>query len=453
MAAYSVSIDGGRTFADMGVPPLPAGATNGDAGDPVLALDRTANTVYYAATSERGSDAYKGIPLWQSTDQGSSFLPLPTVSTNITDSDYPWLAVDDWPGTGQHDVYTVIKGYVGGTYAQWMTVSTNVAGNAWGSPLPLGDGSSYMPQMVVGTDHTAYVAWLEKGPTNLLRSCVVTNRGAAKGPSNTIHQLTASWVANDVWIRLLRSNTTTDTNDYFKAFQYPALAVNPDTSGTNRAKHLYVAYADHGTNANDHCDIFFVHSTDGGVTWDTSALRVNGDPGTNDQWMPTIVVKPDGNQLFIGWLDRRNDTNNSLIDAYGHWATIATNGAVTFFTTPSNDFRITTQSFPPVFAGTLDVNTNKGWYDPVWPPEGVRLDWWYEWWPYDPDLDWWDCTEDAYRNHCSEHNGAYADTNYVYFVWSDMRVRWTYYGANTNVQGVSRYQPDIRLARLPWPQP
>lgn len=32
---------------------------------------------------------------------------------------------------------------------------------------------------------------------------------------------------------------------------------------------------------------------------------------TNDQWMPVLTVKPDGNQLFIGWLDRRNDTNNS----------------------------------------------------------------------------------------------------------------------------------------------
>jgi hypothetical protein len=41
----------------------------------------------------------------------------------------------------------------------------------------------------------------------------------------------------------------------------------------------------------------------------------------------------------------------------------------------------------------------------------------------------------------------------VYFVWSDHRVLWTYRGANTNVQGVARYQPDIRLARLPWPQP
>ena len=35
--------------------------------------------------------------------------------------------------------------------------------------------------------------------------------------------------------------------------------------------------------------------------------------------MLMLTVKPDGNQLFIGWLDRRNDTNNALIEVYGRW--------------------------------------------------------------------------------------------------------------------------------------
>src|SRR5438093_11273946 len=48
------------------------------------------------------------------------------------------------------------------------------------------------------------------------------------------------------------------------------------------------------------------------------------------------MVKPDGKQLFVAWYDRRNDTNNSLIDVYGRWGTVASNGDVTFYT---NDFR------------------------------------------------------------------------------------------------------------------
>ena len=159
--------------------------------------------------------------------------------------------------------------------------------------------------------------------------------------------------------------------------------------------------------------------------------------------------------LFVGWLDRRNDTNNSLVDAYGRWATIADDGAVTF----TDEFRITTQSFPPVFAGSLLVNTNNGYYDPLCPPgypeAWVNLAWWYPWFsppPSDPN-EWVagdNATWDYYCHEAGEHNGAYADMKYVYFVWSDNRVLWTYHGTNTNVQGVSRYQPDIRLARLPW---
>lgn len=118
---------------------------------------------------------------------------------------------------------------------------------------------------------------------------------------------------------------------------------------------------------------------------------------TNDQWMPVLTVKPDGNQLFLDWLDRRNDTNNSLIDVYGRWGTIATNGSVSF---PTSEFRISTQSFPPVFAGSLTVNTNMGYYDPVWPPgysnAWVNLNWWYPWFPPPPeDPEWWQAGDNA----------------------------------------------------------
>ena len=76
---------------------------------------------------------------------------------------------------------------------------------------------------------------------------------------------------------------------------------------------------------------------------------MNSDSPTDHQGQPAITVKPDGAKLFMGWYDRPSDTNNSLIDVYGRWGTIASNGDVSFYT---NDFRITTTNFPPVFVGT-----------------------------------------------------------------------------------------------------
>ena len=99
-------------------------------------------------------------------------------------------------------------------------------------------------------------------------------------------------------LELLRSNTATNT-DTFRAFAFPVPAVNPA-----KTNHLYVAYADKGTNTNDKADIFFVSSTDGGTNW-TSPVRVN-TVWTNDQLMPVLAVKPDGTKLFMGTRNQRD---------------------------------------------------------------------------------------------------------------------------------------------------
>ena len=303
----------------------------------------------------------------------------------------------------------------------------------------IGDDYARVPQMVVGPDHVLRVVWLQVSSKSL-QTCAVTARGTQVGDTHTIISLNATWAPNELWTRLLRSNSSSP-DDFFKGFNWPALAVNPDPT---RASHLYVVYADSPqSGSNDRSDIFFVKSTDGGTTWH-GKQRVNLDVTSNDQWMPVIAVRPNGNQLFVGWNDRRLDTSgNSMIDVYGRFGTIAANGDVTL---AAADFRITTESFPPAFSGTLSENTTIGHYDPVWPPGGVPLDWWYPgWWPMEP----WGptLTDPAWAHEAGEHNGAYADTSRVYFAWSDNR------SASQGTRYPGRRQADIRMARISWPVP
>ena len=70
--------------------------------------------------------------------------------------------------------------------------------------------------------------------------------------------------------------------------------------------------------------------------------------------MPVITVTPNGQQLFVGWYDRRLGTN-SIIDLFGSIATInlAGGGAVTF--RPNQ--RITTARSPVVMGQDPVVNT------------------------------------------------------------------------------------------------
>jgi hypothetical protein len=360
------------------------------------------------------------------------------VRDDITLSDKPWIAVDETTGTGQHDVYLTCFGSVGSANGLWLSVSTDGRGGAWSTPLLIRasgtDTAVNSPIVVAGPNHVSYVFWYERNTNlNYLKMRQVLNRGSNLGPVQVVRPLVTTNAPNGN-LELKRSNTATNT-DTFRAFPFPVPAVNPDPAKSN---HLYVAFADKGTNTNDKADVFFIRSSDGGTSW-TNLTRVNTDAGTNDQWMPVLAVRPDGAKLFMAWYDRRNDTNNARIDVYGRWGTIATNGSVSFET----EFRLSTTNFPMVFAGTDTNSIPQGHYDPVYPPGGVNLHWHYPEWllgnESDPNL-----TPPTYKDHVGEYNGVCAEGPYVYLSWTDYRLTavGTLYARN---------QGDIRLIRITWP--
>ena len=300
------------------------------------------------------------------------------------------------------------------------------------------------PIVQVASNHVAYVFWYERtgaagGATNWIKMCPVSNRGASTGAVQDVAQL-ATTDAHNGNLRLLRSNTATAT-DTFNAFPFPVVATNPA-----RNSQMHVAYADRGTNAADKADIYLVRSSDGGTNW-TVPVRVNSDQTANDQWMPVIAVKPDGTQLFLAWYDRRRDTNNALIEVYGRFAAIATNGSVTF----ADEFRITTTSFPPVFAGTRGelepIYNQPGFYDPVYPPGGVNLHWWYPEWPepLPPPFEHVYDVAPTYMSHVGEYNGVSSDQSRVLISWTDYRLLSAGFSH-------SAHQSDIRLLILNWPE-
>ncbi|MBK9139570.1 MAG: hypothetical protein IPM17_12540 [Verrucomicrobia bacterium] len=125
---------------------------------------------------------------------------------------------------------------------------------------------------------------------------------------------------------------------------------------------------------------------------------------------------------------------------------IASNGTVTW---GGQIFRITTESLPPVYPGTLAANRDPGHYDPVWPPGEVNLRWWYHtadtWWPIDPPpLEV--LTDNTYAHWTTEHNGSHATSEHVLLVWAGHRGR-----SPRSAYFPNRNQHDVRLARVPWP--
>ncbi|HLK61253.1 MAG TPA: exo-alpha-sialidase, partial [Chthonomonadaceae bacterium] len=337
---YSLSTDGGNTFTDEGTLPQD---TNGDLGDPALAADTVAGTIYFITIAFGEEFGVPGIQSFRSFDGGATFHSPVNAAPGFSSSDFldkPWVAVDDASGTGQGTVYVTFTDF-GSSTKICVTRSTD-GGATWGPSggVSLASGTVQGSYVVVGPDHSVYVFWLDGNSASqqiLVRKS--TDGGNTFGSSVTVATLKTTGVNGDLGLGGFRSNA------------FPHAAVNPVTGN------VYVTYND-TPGGTDRADIFFTQSTDGGATW-SAPVRVNDDTTTNDQWQPAIAVSPDGTQVFVGFYDRRLDSSNYMIDTFGSVGVIS-GSTVTF----QPNFRITTASFPPVYGVDPVVNsTYMGDYD------------------------------------------------------------------------------------------
>src|SRR5207247_6798428 len=94
---------------------------------------------------------------------------------------------------------------------------------------------------------------------------------------------------------------------------------------------VHYVYAQHGA-GNDAGDIFYIRSTDSGVTFSTP-LKLNTDTTTRPQWQPNISVSP-GGTVFAMWYDARGSTTctrgNTGVPCYQMWARKSTDNGATW---------------------------------------------------------------------------------------------------------------------------
>ncbi len=326
---WSTSTNDGASFTDRGALP---DSPNGDVGDPVLVYNSATGDVYLATLMFSGS----GIQVFKSTDGGVSFgAPVNAAPGKSGFQDKPWLAIDNHAGTGQGNLYLVERDF--GTGNGVYFYSSTDGGTTWGpnggSLIASGNQGAYV---AVGPNHEVYVFWWTYTGIMCRTS---TDNGATFGPATTV----ATFLSG--------GGTNGDLGLGFRTNRFPAAAVNPFTG------EIYVVYNDKPASS-DRCDIYMTESAAGGTAW-TPPVRVNDDAGLNDQFMPTVAVSPSGQYVFVTWYDRRNDPSNNLIDRYGVMGD-ALASPVVF----NANFRITDQSFPPVYGGDPRVNpTYMGDYD------------------------------------------------------------------------------------------
>jgi len=323
---WSRSTDNGATWTSGGM--LPNSAL-GDEGSPVLARDNTSGTIYLVTQAFIQS----GVQLFRSTDNGASWLAPVNAFSNFTGGDVlvtPWIAVDNFAGTGQGYVYIIARNVAGGgggsqASGQYVRRSTD-GGATFGSQVMMTTLLWTGPAVAVGTDHTLMAfGWANLTPKQI-RMRRSTDFGVTFGGFITAASLNGTSTTGDLGL-----------NGGFKTNSSPRMIIDTASGDVN------LFYND--KNGADKADIYVVSSADQGANWDPPELLVHEATG-RDQFFPSVAQTPNGRNILLSWYDRRSDPANLAIE---RWGIVATKSLITSeCCSLSPHFRISTGSWPVV---------------------------------------------------------------------------------------------------------
>ena len=339
---YSTTVDGGTTWTDRGIVPLLA---QQNFGDPILARNST-NGKVYLATLAGGSF---NMDIYRSTDGGVTFSAISDGAPGASGSgntDKEWIAVDNFAGAGNGNVYHVYRDFGGPNRiaftrstddgvtflpaAGGLTIASGAAGNVQGATV------------FVGSDHAVYAGFYDSTTTpDRIAIRKSTDQGLTFAATVGVANLVTAGTNGDLQIPA-----------GYRSSAFPQFVASP----TN-ANLLFSVHPDFTAPA-PNSDIFFNKSTDGGATWSAN-VKVNQDAGTNVQTQPSLAITPDGTKLLVSWQDSRADAANRKVQRFGAIGAIS-GTTVTF----GPNFQISQPSWTPIFGADPVVNASyMGDYD------------------------------------------------------------------------------------------
>ncbi len=320
----SVSTDGGTTFTRLtksnGQSPF-----SNTLGDPVILFNKPTGTWFaYALDPACGGQGIGGYKSTNPSDP-NSWTTAPCVHTASFD--------DRESGWADNNTSSP---FFGRMYVSWndFAVGGNLKvrfstdnGNTW-TERQLAPASPFIRDVQITGDLATgdvYVAGMNEGG------------GGTGGPrSNKIYRSTDggnSWTNTFTGANFTgpSDGSTCTSNSYFATMfaGYWRHMGWGEPAALNHVVH-YV-YAQHGA-GNDPGDIFYIRSTDSGVTFSTP-LKLNTDTTTRPQWQPNISVSS-GNTLFAMWYDARGSAScvkgNPGVPCYQMWGRKSTDNGATW---------------------------------------------------------------------------------------------------------------------------
>ncbi len=293
-SGLSYSTDNGATW-HAGQPLCSGHGTN--FGDPIVVYNAHLG-MWFAGDLATGCGG-QGVGLWTSPNgvtwtAGACAVNLPS---NAGDRESMW--VDNNPSSPFYGrMYISYNNFSVGGGALQLSYSDN--GTAWTGPVTL-NGSFIRDIQVTGDlngSGNVYVATMNEGTNGGLqnRQNVVyrsTNGGVTWASSNAGPAFQGPGRSTSGYFALVFSTI-------WRHMGWGQPAANGNV--------VSLDYAACGQNvvcnsATDHGDIYYIRSTDAGVTWSTP-VKLNTDAGTAMQWQPSLTATQTG-ALFASWYDER----------------------------------------------------------------------------------------------------------------------------------------------------
>jgi hypothetical protein len=300
----SFSTDGGATFTEISPPPFASGhGTN--FGDPIVVFNAKLNKWFAGdlATSCGG----QGIGMWSSTD--GQHWTTGACAHNGGSDDRESMWVDNEPTSGTYGrMYISWNDFTVGVGALSVTHSDD--GTVWTAPVRVVNGNTFIRDVQItgspagaprfeGNNSTVFIAGMDEGG------------GGCATRQNTMYK---SLDGGQTWTSAIlgpRFKPVCDglcDNPYFAKINpiIRHMGWGQPAVGPNGVVHY--AYAGLGKNS-DPGDIYYVRSTDNGVTWSRPLkLSATADAQFKAQWMPSLSADPNG-RVTASWYDRRKATS------------------------------------------------------------------------------------------------------------------------------------------------
>src|SRR5437870_51908 len=320
ISGVSVSTDGGTTFTRL--TPSPFANT---VGDPVTLYNSPSGTWFATfldlGCGSQGIGGYKSITPWD-PNSWTHFC----IHTGFSDDRESGWADDNTSSPFFGYMYVSYNDFNVGGGALFVRVSTD-NGVTW-TPHQLTNG--FLRDVQITGDLATGVVYL---------AAMNEMGGGLTNRSNVFYRSTdggTTWTNTFNGAAFPGPGVTTCPNTYF------ACMFNTNQGGYWRHMGwgepaalngvVHYVYASRNTSNGDAGNIFYIRSTDSGVTF-SAPLQLNTDATTRPQWQPNLSVSS-GGTLFAMWYDARGrancQTGNTAVPCYQMWGRKSTDNGGTW---------------------------------------------------------------------------------------------------------------------------